>query len=466
MIIEISDKLIKIADYPYQLVTLLKEYFVFDDYSYVYVGGKYDESKKIKRPFFGIKNNIILIKSGLFKSLITLIKNNNIKIDTLVDNRTRFPFQKDKSIEVKSYFPSNFNYTEHQELALKAIIPISRGIVQLPTSAGKGDILAIYVKIVNLPTLILVNKKTLASQLYARIKDYGIKSVGLWSSDRKENGNVVVALIGSVKSIPDLEKFKVLIADEVHNTSALQFQDFFDRNVYPIQIGFSATPNKGDKYKFALVRQHFGEILTEVKVDTLIDNKVIVKPIINFINNVCKSNYDWQSTYLTEIIENVDRNNKIVEIYSTFKRQTLILITDVKNGQGEWLKERLEECGASVEFLYGSISTKKRSEIIDSFEEGKIDVIIATTIFDEGVSVKSIKVFINASGGKSKVKALQRLGRSLRIKDGKEKVLVFDFADSGNVYTERHSNMRKNHYKKAGFTDINYINIEDTRLVD
>jgi superfamily II DNA or RNA helicase len=257
-----------------------------------------------------------------------------------------------------------------------------------------------------------------------------------------------------------------LIADEVHNTSALQFQDFFDRNVYPIQIGFSATPNKGDKYKFALVRQHFGEILTEVKVDTLIDNKVIVKPIINFINNVCKSNYDWQSTYLTEIIENVDRNNKIVEIYSTFKRQTLILITDVKNGQGEWLKERLEECGASVEFLYGSISTKKRSEIIDSFEEGKIDVIIATTIFDEGVSVKSIKVFINASGGKSKVKALQRLGRSLRIKDGKEKVLVFDFADSGNVYTERHSNMRKNHYKKAGFTDINYINIEDTRLVD
>ena len=65
--------------------------------------------------------------------------------------------------------------------------------------------------------------------------------------------NNVVATIGSVKKIPDLTKYKMLIIDECHRASASQFQEFLDKTSYPLRYGFSATPEGNDKYNFAKI---------------------------------------------------------------------------------------------------------------------------------------------------------------------------------------------------------------------
>jgi len=108
-------------------------------------------------------------------------------------------------------------------------------------------------------------------------------------------------------------------------------------------------------------------------------------------------------------------------------------------------------------FVSGVDDVMKRQEIINDFEDGTIDTVISSNIFNEGISINAIRLLIIASGGKSKIETIQKLGRGLRITDDKDTVTVFDFKDYGNRFTEKHSNMRKNIYKKAGFEVLELI---------
>jgi len=104
----------------------------------------------------------------------------------------------------------------------------------------------------------------------------------------------------------------------------------------------------------------------------------------------------------------------------------------------------------------GDHSTKERQQAVEQFENGELRVLISSNIFNEGISIPAIQRLIIASGGKSKVETLQKLGRGLRVTKDKKHVMVYDFYDAGNVFTERHSKERMKLYKQAGF-DIENI---------
>jgi len=325
------------------------------------------------------------------------------------------------------------------------------------TVVHNSEVMLAFIKIAKLPTLILVNKIGLCDQLAERAEEAGIESVGIWHSKKKKSGDVQFATIGSVKSLPSLSKYKILIGDEVHHFSSKTFQDFLSKSSYPIRIGFSATPDKDDPFIYAKVRQYFGNEIAVVSADELIENKVIALPKITFLNVDCPATLDWKTAYEQGIIKNKERNKKIVDIVEKYEMPTLILIKDVKHKQGEIIKSYIEEnTHKKVVYIHGS-SKHNRMKVIHSFENGEIDVLISTNILNEGISMKKIKVLINASGGKSKVENLQKLGRGVRIDDGKSEVIVYDFDDNGNKFTERHSAIREKLYKKEGYQEIEHI---------
>jgi superfamily II DNA or RNA helicase len=102
-------------------------------------------------------------------------------------------------------------------------------------------------------------------------------------------------------------------------------------------------------------------------------------------------------------------------------------------------------------FVHGSKDSDFRKDVIDRMESGDLQYVIASNIFNEGISINAIRVLIVASGGKSKIETVQRLGRALRKDEGKEEAIVYDFYDYGNKYTSRHSEERMRTYKKVGF---------------
>jgi len=456
----IDDRIISIIFKTKENEVIFKNYFTWKDDSKAFFRGKYDVTKIKKVCFMKHHKSMYLLKSGFLQEVMFLIKSNEIKVTEIVDKRTKFNFMK-KEYSIKSlekYFP--FEYVDHQTSALKKILKVNKGIAVLPTSAGKTEIFLAYLKITNLPTLIVVNKVLLSEQIYERIIKYGINDVGINTGSKKRNleAKVIVSTIGSVKNL-NLSKFKCLIGDEVHNFSSKTFQDFLEKVSFPIQIGFSATPNKGKPYQYSIIRQFMGDVIAEVKSKELMDNKVMAEPFIYFVKNKLNDGLDYHSSYLKEIIQNRERNNSIVRIVENFDTQILILLQDVVNGQGEYLKEKIAEFGKKVEFISGE--TKDRNFYIENFEKENINVLIATNILNEGISINNINLLINAAGMKSYSLTAQKIGRGLRTKKGKSSVAVVDFIDEGNKFLEKHSKIRYDIFKKLGFHNILKLNLEE-----
>jgi len=443
---------------------LVKKRFTYKDESAAMSSAGYDIRKVKDVCFIKKVKDKYFTYSGFLYELLVFCKEDDLIISGLVDKRTKFNHQKKEYEDdyLSSYFP--FDYNDHQVSALKKMLKMSCGIIKMPTSAGKGELLAPFIKETKLKTLIVVNKKLLAFQLFERIKKTGI-DCGIWNSDKKINGkDAMVATIGSVKTVPELIEYKVLIIDEVHNSSSKSFQDFLNKTNYPIKIGLSATPNKGIPFTYAKIRQYIGSVVYEIYAKSLIENNVIAKPFIYFIKNKCVPTLDWQSAYLKNIIEGKERNEIIIKIIKKFNIPTLILIQDVVNGQGEFLRNEIEKLDKKVVFIHGS--TKDRFKYIEQLEKEEIDVLISTNILNEGISIKNIKLLINASAMKSFSSTAQKIGRSLRVKEGKVSTAVIDFLDEGNRFLDKHGKIRMEIFHKLGFCDIVKIDIEDLLKYD
>jgi superfamily II DNA or RNA helicase len=302
------------------------------------------------------------------------------------------------------------------------------------------------IKEMNLPTLLIFNKVSLVEQTYKRMIEAGIKGVGYCHGQGYKPGPIMLSTIGSVYRVQQKEGFQCLIVDEVHHAQSKEYQKFLSENVFPLRFGFSATPegNK-DKYKFALIRSYFGPVIEEITTLELLENSVIAKPIIKFIDSEAPKTMDYPGAYNFGVVLNDERNIKILKLCEKYKLPTLILVRVIEHG------DILSKIIPDSYFINGSHSIKEREKAIEDFKKGEIKNLIASNIFNEGISVNEIKMLIIASAGLSDVESVQKIGRSLRLSEDKKEALVFDFNDYGNKFLEKHSTRRKYIYKKLGF---------------
>lgn len=96
----------------------------------------------------------------------------------------------------------------------------------------------------------------------------------------------------------------------------------------------------------------------------------------------------------------------------------------------------------SKEFLIPAITyrtkTKERSEILDRFRSGVYKAVVTSKVLDEGIDVPDADVGVILSGTGSERAFVQRLGRILRKKEGKEAVLYeIVSAETSEVGTAR-----------------------------
>lgn len=444
MKIKINDKLLYIIFENNAEEKLITKFTEYKDTSSAFAGGRYNPMFVTNKKLGKIIKGIFVSYAGLAKEIICYCKDMDIKITEYKDERTHYDFQKEE-FDLKSFFDPKHKYIEHQTRALTAMLQTNTGIIKATTSAGKSGIISAYIRATNMPTLILVNKVTLAQQLQNNFIKDGI-DCGICTGQGIKSGTCMVSTIQSVKKVPNLLDYKCLIVDEIHQGSSTSFQEFFGSISYPYKFGFSATPEGSNDYKFALVRQFFGSIIEEIGAEELMKNEVIAIPDINFIPVECPQTMDWQSAYEQAIVFNKDRNKKIIELVNQHDVPTLILIRIIDHG------EELQKLIPDSVFVNGKdTSPKERMRVIEKFEKGEIKVVISSNIFNEGVSITNIHMLIIASGMKGYTESSQKLGRALRIGDDKKTALVYDFLDKGNRFTEKHSKRRASIYKKAGF---------------
>ena len=96
------------------------------------------------------------------------------------------------------------------------------------------------------------------------------------------------------------------------------------------------------------------------------------------------------------------------------------------------IHERLEKEGIKSAKFFGQatkdgqkgLSQKKQKEIIKSFKKGEYDVLISTSVAEEGIDIPAVDLVILYEPVPSEVRMIQRRGRTGRKRTGRVKVLV------------------------------------------
>lgn len=426
----------------------------YDDNSACFSKGQYDIRKLKKVPLMKFIKGKLVGFAGLAKEIVLFCRDNGIKIEKFEDKREHFEFQKKDwtDEELKSFLP-NFDYVEHQVRGLRSLLHTNKGIVMAPTSAGKSSLMAAWIKLTNLPTLILTDRATLGAQLAQDFRDKGI-DCGFCSGNGVRQGYCMVSTIQSVKKIQDLPRFKMVLGDEIHKHSSKSFQDFYASFGCPLKYGFSASPSNGKLLDFAKIRQHFGSIILQIKSEELMDNGVMAKAKINLVEVDCPETFDYPSANDLGIVKNKKRNQLICDIVEKHREEGYICILTRILEHGEELEKKIP----GAVYLRGEDSLNRRMEIINKFNAGEIPVLIGSSILNEGISISNMKVLIMASGGKARTQTIQKIGRVLRITKEKRQGIFYDFIDVGNKYLFKHSKQRLTLYKQEGYKDMVILN--------
>ena len=190
---------------------------------------------------------------------------------------------------------------------------------------------------------------------------------------------------------------------------------------------------------------------------------------------------NYNKLYNEAIINNEKRNDAIVKIAVKMnkikKRTTLILIQRIEHGENLLKKltkilpvkanvinveddkngKKVAVRVKSIEFLSGKDDAIRRKAVLQAVKEGKVEILIGSTIADEGLDLPNLDCLILAGGGKSSTRAFQRIGRVLRLSPGKERAIIFDFEDHTPMLY-RHAKVRKKLYKQEPEWEVKYLN--------
>jgi len=215
-----------------------------------------------------------------------------------------------------------------------------------------------------------------------------------------------------------VKEAQFVAADECQHTSCETIQSIMNNSFSArYRFGLSASPWRDDGLDI-LIEACFGKRLCDIDASFLIDQGFLVRPFITF--NHFQQHLgpigNYNACYTKYVVENEGRNRWIAERAMTHikaERPTVILV--------KWSKhaEILADMIPGAEVLTSSGKLKKtplkRKDILDKMRERKVMCIIGTTLLDEGVDIPCAGTGIFAGGGKSSTRALQRVGRFVRV---------------------------------------------------
>ncbi len=430
-------------------------------------------SKLVKNHLWDGKKHLLSssgkFPAGLYEKVINFYNEYNIYPD-IVDERIPITPNNPKDIsEILQQIKKVPRYYQVEAVEAALSAPDGRSLIKIATGGGKTLCIALLVAKVGKKSIVYVVGKDLLHQIYNLfVSIFGADCVGRIGDgicDIKDINIATVWSIGAALGKPEksdedevdeedidfskkeiilrlLKETKLHIFDEAHQSSCNTIQ-LISKNIFPEYVhGFSATPQKNSPEDL-LIQAIFGKIVYNLSAKRLIEEGFLVPPDIRFyaLDKYSKKKELYPTVYSDYIVNNEQRNKLIIKANKTLIEQgfkPLTLFKTIKHGK--ILFDLAKDL--NLGFLSGVDSTKKRQKVQDLFLEGKINGIIASTIFDCGIDMPSISGLIVGSAGKSTIRCLQRVGRTLRLSPGKTKSAVIDFIDSA-PYLYSHSQKRR-----------------------
>jgi len=395
------------------------------------------------------------IRAIHYRPLIEALQAEGIEI---IDEAKEFtPLQLIPSLEMEPY--------PHQTEALMAWKLAGRkGVVVLPTAAGKTYLAQLAMQATPRSTLIIVPTLDLMHQWYAHlVAAFPDAEIGLLGGGSRDKTAILVATYDSAAINAETlgNRYALLIFDECHHLPTEFYRVIAEYAIAPYRLGLSATPERTDgKHKeldTLIGLEVYRKTPEELAGKALADHEIVsikvklshqersrYNELMQIRNDFLKSEkiqlvslQGWQRFVMVsarspagrramlahrearEIAVGTEGKMRVLAdlLGEHFPERTLIFTTDNNTVYR-----------ISQEFLIPAITyqtpVKERHEILTRFKEGEYKSLVASHVLNEGVDVPAASIAIILSGTGSPREYIQRLGRILRKGQDKNKQAI------------------------------------------
>jgi superfamily II DNA or RNA helicase len=325
--------------------------------------------------------------------------------------------------------------------------------------------------------LLIVPTINLVTQMYSDFANYSSNNgwdvekhcQKIYGGESKiPDSDLVISTWQSIYEMPKkyFSQFDFIIGDEAHTFKAKSLTSIMTKLINcDVRIGTTGTLDDSKVNKLVL-EGLFGPVFKVISTKELIERKQLANfnikcIVLKYPEATCKAVKGF--TYQDEmafLVQHDGRNNFIRDLAINLKGNTLVLFTYVeKHGKIllDLIKEKVDN-NRKVFFVYGGTEAEDR-EAIRHITEQENDAIIVASFgtFSTGVNIRNLHNIIFSSPTKSKIRALQSIGRVLRLGENKEEAVLYDIADDLRYgpytnFTLKHYEERVKIYSEEKFT--------------
>jgi superfamily II DNA or RNA helicase len=378
-----------------------------------------------------------------------------------------------------------------QERAVKSVInnrvgdiPFQIGVLDLTVNFGKTLIMtSLYLSYKKqLKTLLITNDSDWLNQAREEFKQYLPGENITFVQGKVLNwSNFTIGMVQSISRNmrfyqKELSQIDMVLIDEADQGGSKQYQNVITRLFNTrVRIGLSGTIYMSklakDKVKNMNLRCFFGDVIAEFKLKDSIKKGYSTKTIVKTVEGKpWFGNWESDCMFYNEIYDDSITNNKIAWTMALDRLKwnlnqgrypALVVCKHIAHCEDlyKFFKERLDNT-YNIAYVHVNTPTKLRQQIMKDFREGKIDILVSTTIIARGKNFPKLRYLLNTASMDSQEKSIQFLGRLVRKDESKSKVYLDDLHYPGN-YLSRHGNHRRKYYQDQGLKVIRLSKLWD-----
>ncbi len=347
---------------------------------------------------------------------------------------------------------------DYQRDAVDAMVAATQGTAIMACGSGKTRCGIAAIARLRLPSIILVHTLDLAEQWRTEIqKVLGLEAAVIGGNEHGR-GPITIALVQSLANWDEerlddlLSQFGLLIVDEAHHVSGLFFRTIVDRCPAKYRFGLTATPEREDGLT-PVLDLFLGPPVATVNQQQLVEAGVLTLPEVRTVETGFQFPYECPEDYqpmLDALIADDKRNGLIADtVAREASAGNLCMVLTGRIDHCQALRDLIRARGVRAELLTGEIKKDRRAELLQAARAGELQVLVATTLADEGLDLVTLSRVFLTYPGKARGRTIQRIGRVMRTAPGKEDAIVFDFIDTKVPVLRRHHIQRKQLYAEV-----------------
>ncbi len=351
-----------------------------------------------------------------------------------------------------------------------------RGVIALPTGAGKTRTAVAAIAATGLPSLCLVPTRVLLHQWIAALAGLaGDEGIGVLGDGKRDLRRITVSTFESAYRQMDRigDRFGLLVVDEAHHFGAGARDEALEMSVAPFRLGLTATPPEDAQLE--RLEALLGPVVYRCRVDDLAGRYLAEYERVTIELELSASErdaYEREMSAFREVhraffrlapgaswqafVASAHRSDAGRRALVSLRRARSILA--FPRAKARALRELLAQHADArvLVFTAGNadayriaraqllmpitcdIGRKEREEVLARFRDGELRALVSARVLNEGVDVPDADVAIVVGASHGAREHVQRIGRVLRPAPGKRAV-VYELVmrDTSEVWQSR-----------------------------